>query len=91
VVYADHVDWDEPDDPRGNVQHIARNGITVEEFEEILFSPDSEEDVSRSSDRPARYGRTSTGRLVFIVYEVEESPEFTVIRPVTAYAPEEDR
>ena len=32
MVYADHVDWDEPDDPRGNVQHIAHNGITVEEW-----------------------------------------------------------
>jgi uncharacterized DUF497 family protein len=91
VVYADHVDWDEPDDPRGNVQHIERNGITVEEFEEILFSPDSDEDLSRSSERLTRYGRTSSGRLVFAVYEIEELPEYSVIRPVTAFAPEEDR
>jgi hypothetical protein len=30
------VIWDTDDDPGGNVQHIARNGVTKEEVEEVL-------------------------------------------------------
>jgi hypothetical protein len=28
---------DEPDDPDGNVQHIAEHGLTMEDVEEVLF------------------------------------------------------
>jgi hypothetical protein len=31
--------WDEPDDPDGNVQHIAEHGLTIEDVEEVLSNP----------------------------------------------------
>ncbi len=30
------VAWDMEDDPKGNVQHIAQNGLTMEEVEEVI-------------------------------------------------------
>ena len=31
--------WDRDDDPRGNVQHIARHGLTREEVEDAFQNP----------------------------------------------------
>ncbi len=73
--------WDMEDDPAGNVQHVAEHGITREEVEEVLLNPDGIES-SRSSGRPIAFGRTSTGRVIAVVYE--EIDEVTVY-PVTAF------
>jgi hypothetical protein len=80
----DFIDWDDADDPRGNVHHIVANGITVAEFEEVLNGP-SKPTRSRSSGRPARVGWTSTGKHIIVVYEVEDDGGFVIARPVTAY------
>jgi hypothetical protein len=78
------IDWDDEGDPHGNVQHIADNGLTVHEVEEVLRHPGSTDGVSRSSGRPVKYGWTSTGKHILVAYEVEcEDP--LVIYPVTAY------
>jgi hypothetical protein len=42
-----------------------------------------------TSGRPARFGRTSAGRLLFVVYEVDDTGGSRVIVPVTAYEPDE--
>ena len=39
--------WDSPEDPDGNVQHIAAHHITVDEVEEVLLDRDSEDTISR--------------------------------------------
>lgn len=39
--------WDLPDDPEGNVAHIAEHGLTVDEVEAVLHAPDSVQDTSR--------------------------------------------
>jgi hypothetical protein len=31
-----NIIWDLPDDPKGNVQHIAEHDVTPEEVEEVL-------------------------------------------------------
>ena len=36
----EYVDWDEPDDPRGNLWHIAAADLTRQEVEDILDDPD---------------------------------------------------
>ena len=35
--------WDLPEDPEGNVQHIAAHHIAVDEVEEVLLDRDSED------------------------------------------------
>jgi uncharacterized DUF497 family protein len=73
--------WDLDDDPDGNVQHIAKHGVTKEEVEEV-FENATDADVSRSSGRPVVFGDTSTGRHLMVVYEEIDAD---TVYPVTAY------
>jgi uncharacterized DUF497 family protein len=80
--------WDVPEDPDGNVQHIAAHDITIEEVEEVLLDRNSEDTISRSSGRPITFGYTSSGRYLAVVWEhVDDNP--LTLYPITAYdAPE---
>lgn len=73
--------WDLDDDTEGNVQHIAEHGITRGEVEEVLEHPEGIES-SRSSNRPIAFGKTSTGRIIAVVYEQIDQD---TVYPVTAY------
>lgn len=85
-----HVVWDLPDDPDGNVAHIAEHDITPEEVEEILFDPDSETTVSRSSGENITFGWTTSDRYLAVVWEhVTDDP--LTMRPITAYEVREKR
>jgi uncharacterized DUF497 family protein len=76
--------WDLPDDPDGNVQHIASHDITLAEVEDVLLDRDSEDTLSRSSGRPITFGYTSSGRYLAVVWEhVDDNP--LTIYPITAY------
>jgi len=83
-----HVVWDLPNDPDGNVQHIAEHGITVDEVEDVLFDPFSQTATSRSTGNPITFGYTSGERYLGVVWEhVMDDP--LTMRPVTAFdAPE---
>jgi hypothetical protein len=81
----DYIEWDEPDDPVGNVVHIAASGLTPEEVEDILYGSDSDSDTSGSTGRPAVFGTTGTGKYILVVYERTEENNVVVIRPITAY------
>ena len=73
--------WDDPDDPDGNVHHIAEHGLDIEDVEEVLGSPTSE-GVSASSGLPVVWGYTLEGVYILVVFErVDEE----MIRVVTAY------
>jgi hypothetical protein len=85
MIRFDYLDWDDPDDPTGNVWHIADNGVTVNEVEEILESPSARDDVSRTTGRPIRFGWTSTGKHLIVVYGAEDEGGFLIVRPITAY------
>lgn len=52
--------WDLPDDPKGNVQHIAEHGVAQEEVEEVLQDRRSRHTVSRTSGNRLSFGYTST-------------------------------
>jgi uncharacterized DUF497 family protein len=78
------VVWDWEEDPNGNLQHIAENGLTIEEVEDVLFDSASRRGSSRSIGRPTTYGWTSTRRHIVVVWEVIEK-EPLMIRVVTAY------
>jgi uncharacterized DUF497 family protein len=61
--------WDEPDDPEGNVQHIAEHGLTIDEVEAVLLDP-ARETQSQSSGRPCRFGYTPSGEYIIVIYEL---------------------
>jgi len=85
----DFVEWDSEDDPRGNTQHIADNGLSIDEVEDAIYHPKSRPVQSRSSRRPALIGRTSTGKTIIVIYERHNDAGIVVIRPVSAYEIEE--
>jgi uncharacterized DUF497 family protein len=62
-------------------EHLARNGVTADEFEEVVCNPDSVGE-SRSSGRTIAFGYTSTGKYLACVYELVD-PD--TVLPVTAY------
>ncbi len=87
MIDFDLIAWDDEDDPQGNIQHIGANGLSIEEVEQVLQDPFNRPTVSRSTGRPAVFGATSTGKDIFVVYEVLETEPAVVIRPITAYEP----
>jgi uncharacterized DUF497 family protein len=87
MIDFDLITWDDEDNPRGNVQHIAANGLTIDEIEQVLHDPANRPTMSRSTGRPAVFGATATGKDILVVYEVLETEPVIVIRPVTAYEP----
>ena len=78
------IQWDAEDDPRGNVQHIARHGVTMAEVEDVLGDPDDSGTISDSGGRPITFGRTRDGRCLAIVWETASEDPATIY-PITAY------
>lgn len=73
--------WDDPQDPCGNVQHIAEHGLDIEDVEEVLSRPASG-GTSGSSGLPVIWGYTLERVYIIVVYEwIDED----TIRVVTAY------
>jgi len=77
--------WDLEDDPDGNVQHIAANGVTVEEYVEVSCGNCERASVSRESGRPITFGWTSTGKHIAVVWDEVQPEDPLIIRPVTAF------
>ena len=74
MPYEPVIVWDLPDDPDGNVAHIAEHGITPDDVEEVLEDYDSD-DVSRSTGNPITFGYTSSGRYLAVVWEhIQDDP-----------------
>jgi uncharacterized DUF497 family protein len=81
----DFLEWDTETEPKGNVRHIADNGLSVDKVEDVLYDPLSRPVRSRSSKRPAVIGQTSTGKTIIVIYERHVDAGFVIIRPVSAY------
>jgi hypothetical protein len=78
--------WDLPDDPDGNYVHIVEgHDVTAEEVDEVLRDPNAVDAVSRCSGEAALFGWTSTGKYLFVSYELVLDDPRTVY-PLTAYA-----
>lgn len=82
--------WDLDDDPDGNVQHILEHGVSKEEVEEALSSPNASLSASKSSGQPITFGYTSAGRYLGIVWEHVSNDPLTIY-PITAYDVPEPR
>ena len=77
-----HVIWD--DEPDGNVEHVSDHGLTPEEVDEVLLDDSIPTAYSESSGRPCKFGYTSTGKHIIVIWdEIDEDP--LTIYPVTAY------
>lgn len=76
--------WDDPDDPAGNTAHVALHGLSPDEVDEVLLDPALSTDYSRSTGLPCKFGWTSTGRHIVVIWEdaLDDPP---IVRPVTAY------
>lgn len=77
--------WDLPDDPNGNLQHIAEHGLVPTDVEFVMNNP-VKWGRSRSSGLPMVSGRLSSGERVVVVYE--QVDELSVY-PITAYRVED--
>jgi hypothetical protein len=76
------VIWD--DEPGGNVEHVAEHGLGPDEVDEVLLDDAIPTAFSASTRRPCKFGYTSTGRYIIVVWdEVNADPR--IIYPVTAY------
>ena len=76
------VIWD--DEPGGNVEHIAVNGLSPDEVDDVLLDTSLPVDRSRTTGRPCKFGWTSSGKYIFVVWDVvNEDPP--IVCPVTAY------
>ena len=79
--------WDDPDDPEGNVEHIAEHGLSMDDVEDVLANPTSE-GRSYSSGLPCVWGYTLEGLYILVVYEEIDEDS---IRVITAYEVPEPR
>jgi uncharacterized DUF497 family protein len=76
------VIWD--DEPGGNVEHVAEHGLSPDEVDEILLDDTIPTAHSNSTNRPCKFGWTSTGKHIIVVWdEVDDDPR--TIYPATAY------
>jgi uncharacterized DUF497 family protein len=73
--------WDDPDDPDGNVQHIAEHGLTMDEVE-FVMNHSANFSISDSSGRPCCFGHTPAGDHIIVVFE---EPMERIAYPITAY------
>ena len=64
--------WD--DGPGGNVEHIGEHGLTPKEVESVFDNIETET-TSRSTARPAVFGRTLNGDVIFVVYELDKDDD----------------
>ena len=68
------------------VRHVAHNGLSTDEVEDVLYEPASQRTNSNSPPfRPARIGNTSTGKHIIVVFDEFEDGGYVIIEPVTAY------
>jgi hypothetical protein len=76
------VIWE--DEPGRNVEHIADNGLTPDEVDEVLLDDAIPTARSHSTSRPCKFGYTSTGKYIIVTWdELCDNPR--MIYPVTAY------
>jgi hypothetical protein len=59
--------WD--DEPGGNVEHIALNGLTPTEVDDVLEDDTIPTNFSNSSGLPCKIGTTSTGKVIFVSWQ----------------------
>jgi hypothetical protein len=78
--------------PRYGSDHIARNGVTEQEVEEVLLEIPPELEAKKHPDNPRRtifWGETRQGRGLFISCEDWTEAGVRYVKPITAFEPDE--
>jgi hypothetical protein len=78
---TDFLEWDDANDLDGNIAHIARHKVTVNEVQEVCDG--SPLILVVNSTRIALVGKTAAGRLLAVILDLLDQPHH--YRPVTAY------
>jgi hypothetical protein len=87
------MDWVEGDPTLGAL-HIAGHGVSKEEVEEALFFGPPVVEAKNHKDYPNRtifWGMTRGGKWLFISCEDRRKGDTRVLKPITAFSPEEGR
>jgi hypothetical protein len=85
-MFIDVMDWDDEDDPQGNLWHIIGPGeVTKAEVEEVLYEHEGEVGTSEQSGNPIIFGQTFTGKHIAVIFIFEDDPDLVIVRPITAY------
>ena len=88
------IEWIK-NDPKVGLQHIEKHGLTKEDVEDVIFGmpPDVEVRSQRSSHpgRLAFWGPTRWKRWIFISCEEIIDGKKRILRPITAFEPDEGR
>ena len=75
----EHFCWDDD-----QIEHIAQHGVSVDEWEDVFVSFESQ-GTSHSTGLDVRFGYTSAGRYLIVVYEIIILDGESWITPVTGY------
>ena len=75
----EHIIWDEDFD--GNVEHIADNGLSIEDVEHVLANYQKKR-ISRSTGNPCVFGYTPDELYIIVVFEEVDR---STVYPITAY------
>jgi uncharacterized DUF497 family protein len=84
-VYVIELIWREAGDVRdeSDEAHLARHGVTADEFEEAFWSEPEWRPAQGQNDRMIGFARTSSGRILMMVIEPWENSD-GLWSPVTA-------
>ena len=84
------VVWDDPHNPKGNVQKVLAHGLAKDEVESVLLADNAQ--ILPNHSHPEHClvaGYTYTGRFIVEPSEIQDE-KTPVIRPITAFEPSED-
>lgn len=88
VMAITHLLWD--DSEQGNIAHIARHDVTVEEVEQVVFAAESKTFDLNNPTRPGRiiiFGTADNGRVLAVLLDTPTAQGHAYVvtaRPATA-------
>lgn len=85
------IEWVEHDERLG-VEHFKKHNVTREEVRQVLLERPPMVEARRSREYPERtlfWGATAQDRWLFIVCEDWEEKGKRILKPITAFEPEE--
>ena len=88
-MHGDHFDWDDGDFAAGNTRHIRTAGFDPEDIEDVILRHRGPIARTARSGRPMIRGATAEGEPIIVVFEIDASEGFVLVRPITAF-PEEN-
>ena len=86
------IEWVEGDERLGALHMLRKHRVTQEEVEQVLFEVPPMVEARRDRDHPERtlfWGATRKDRWLFIVCEDWVEDGVRILKPITAFEPEE--